>query len=420
MLYQRIAAAVFLVICSITSPFAWAGEKAVVIGRMFSPIGAILVGAGAKNAWTFPQLFDDIYAGRLLLALPGARGMVEVKEGDVHLILTGNLPELSPSPVLETAAILHENNDFDLDITLQRGRIVVENHRKDGTVTVRLRVKKAELKITPAKNGAFAVETSGRPVTPAFAKDTASGDHSVALLVVKGKAKVAAHGKQYALEGPVVLRWSGEGEPRGSRALNELPAWIDPAADPSPKTTAWHKAVEGLRRDLADTKSLSVALTNGLKHRDPNRRTVALLSYAAIGELEPVLGGLSGSADVRRAAIVALLHQLGRGADAEMRLRTILAKQGFLANEAELIIHLLHGPHAKELGQPETYTALIKDLQHEKVAVRELTAWTLYHLVPQGKGISYDADGSEEERARAQAAWRRLIPPGQVPPRPKL
>ena len=39
----------------------------------------------------------------------------------------------------------------------------------------------------------------------------------------------------------------------------------------------------------------------------------------------------------------------------------------------------------------------------------------LYGLVPQGRDIAFDAAGPADQRAQAQAAWRRLIPEGQVP-----
>jgi hypothetical protein len=82
-------------------------------------------------------------------------------------------------------------------------------------------------------------------------------------------------------------------------------------------------------------------------------------------------------------------------------------------------MQLLHGFGGKDLVRPETYDALINYLQHQKQAVRELAAWNLQLLVPQGKDIAYDASAAPEERGRAQAAWRKLIPEGKLPPRAK-
>ena len=62
-----------------------------------------------------------------------------------------------------------------------------------------------------------------------------------------------------------------------------------------------------------------------------------------------------------------------------------------------------------------TYQALIHYLAHDRAAVRELAAWHLYRLVPEGRKIAYDAAAAPAERARAQAAWRKLLPAGRVP-----
>jgi len=170
-----------------------------------------------------------------------------------------------------------------------------------------------------------------------------------------------------------------------------------------------------VRRGLADRKSLASALAQAIVDKEPSTRTVALFSYGAIGDLDKVFAGLSEakSADFRRAATLVLQHGLAHKADADRSLRALLNKKGWPAGEAETVIQLLLG--AGELGRPETYQTLINYLQHDKLAVRELADRMLHSLVPQGKGISYDAAGSAEQRGRGQAEWRRLIPEGKLP-----
>jgi hypothetical protein len=80
---------------------------------------------------------------------------------------------------------------------------------------------------------------------------------------------------------------------------------------------------------------------------------------------------------------------------------------------------LLFGLDEHQLAQPAAYDILIAMLGNEKLAVRELANWHLQRLVPAGKDIAYDPAGPAEARQEAQASWRRLIPPGQVPPRTK-
>jgi hypothetical protein len=50
---------------------------------------------------------------------------------------------------------------------------------------------------------------------------------------------------------------------------------------------------------------------------------------------------------------------------------------------------------------------------------RELARWHLVRLVPEGASIKYDAAAPEAERLQAIAEWRRLVPPGELPPPPK-
>jgi hypothetical protein len=391
----------------------------VVLGRMFSPIGTLLVG-GRDRAWELPHLFDDIHGERQLLALPGARGIVDLKEGDVHLILAGNLPELSPSTVLETAAVLHDTKSFDLDMTLERGRIIVQNQRKDGPVKVRVRVQKIEIEVTLEKKAAFAVESFGRHVPGGSFKDARASELNLSLLVLKGKVETVVNGKKYVLAGPAVLHWSGNEGPR-PHALKEWPAWIDPGADLSARATSWHKAVEGVRRGLAERKALNMGLADAWKDIDPRIRSVALFWYGALGDLDKVVEGLSDAkfGEVRRAAVGSLQHELGHSADFAKRLHAILIGKGFSVGQADIVLNLLQGFSAKDLGRTETYQTLINFLRHDKLAVRELAAWALYRLVPQGKSISYDAAGTEEQRRQGQAEWRALIPQGQLPPRPR-
>ena len=66
--------------------------------------------------------------------------------------------------------------------------------------------------------------------------------------------------------------------------------------------------------------------------------------------------------------------------------------------------------------QPETYEVLIDYLIHEKPAIRNLAAWHLVRLVPQGKSIPYKPDGTSADAETTHAAWKKLVPGGQLPP----
>jgi uncharacterized protein (TIGR03000 family) len=89
---------------------------------------------------------------------------------------------------------------------------------------------------------------------------------------------------------------------------------------------------------------------------------------------------------------------------------------GFSKNDAETVLQLLHSPF--DLEQPETYETLIAYLRHRRQAVRELAAWHLYRLAPIGQKIPFNAAASPEEHAKAAAAWKKLIPSGELPKDP--
>ena len=76
----------------------------------------------------------------------------------------------------------------------------------------------------------------------------------------------------------------------------------------------------------------------------------------------------------------------------------------------------MFGFSAEDIARPETYEVLIDYLVHDKPAVRNLAAWHLVRLVPQGKEIAYKPDGTREDAEKACDAWKKLIPSGQLPP----
>jgi hypothetical protein len=123
--------------------------------------------------------------------------------------------------------------------------------------------------------------------------------------------------------------------------------------------------------------------------------------------------------DVRDQAVLVLRNWLGRRPGQADKLFAELTRDGYSRIQAGTVLFLLFGPDEKQLAQPAAYDILIAMLGSEKTAVRELAHWHLVRQVPAGKSIAYDPAGPAEARQEAQASWRRLIPPGQLPPRPK-
>lgn len=139
----------------------------------------------------------------------------------------------------------------------------------------------------------------------------------------------------------------------------------------------------------------------------------------ALDELPRLMKVLNGNdhADPRDMAILVMCNWLGRTAGQSIRLYDYLTKtEGYTPTQAKNLIYLFNGIEADKLKRPETYEVLIGALNHNKMAVRELAHWHLIRLVPDGKSIAYDAAGPEMQRLQAIAAWRRLVPEGELPP----
>jgi len=245
-------------------------------------------------------------------------------------------------------------------------------------------------------------------------------DVEVTFLVLKGKVDAAFQGERHALEAPVQYRWSTQAGIQGPLPLRTPPAWLKPGADGSAAATAAHTAVEKLRRKLSEHKQIR-SFKGLLDGKDDVARAVNVLSAGAVDDLDIVVAALEDAKHpaARRAAIVQLRHFSGRGAAHETRLYERLKDTKFSPGEAEIIMQLLHPFGPRDLAQPETYEALIDYLASPKLAVRELSHWHLVRLVPAGKSIPFAAAAGTEPRAIAQAAWRKLIPPGELPKRSK-
>jgi hypothetical protein len=195
---------------------------------------------------------------------------------------------------------------------------------------------------------------------------------------------------------------------------------LTPGKDKSERAAAIHKAVEKLRKRLAEKKELT-SLRELLAEKDALARAVAVLSAGAADEIGPVIVALGNGehAPAREAAVVQLRHWTAREPDHDAKLYKLLLAEKYTANEAEIVMQLLHSYGERELRRPETYETLIDYLAGPKLAIRELGHWHLVRLVPRGKEIAFNAAADSAQLAKVQAAWRKLIPPGELPKRDK-
>ena len=114
--------------------------------------------------------------------------------------------------------------------------------------------------------------------------------------------------------------------------------------------------------------------------------------------------------------MIALRHWIGSDARRDRLFYHFLMEQAsYSEKQAATVLQLLHRAFAAD--EPFTYDTLIAYLRHEKLPIRELAWRQLSRLVPEDMLVPYDPAASPEERAKACAAWKELIPSGSLPSR---
>lgn len=405
-------------------------EPRVVVGKCVSPQGTLLQREQADSTWASLGPKDEIHSRDLLLALPGVRATLDLSEG-VRLGLWGSLPELTRFPVLESAVILHDSRAYDLDITLDRGRVVLANRKKKGAVRIWVRLPGTAWDLTlPAAGDEVALElTGGKQPGVTFDKDARRGQGPLmvlALHVLKGSLTLKIGDREYALDappGPAYFHWDSAAGPGGGPHVRKSnPEWADAAAEKK-LPAALRKEIAGLPQ-FGGGESVAEALAQRLRSADKlpqaeadARRRLAIYALGAVDNLQGLTDALAEApgAVTRQAAVETLRHWIGRGPGRDRRLyRFLVQRQKYAEAQAETVLQLLHSPF--DADRAETYETLIAYLRHSRLAVRELARWHLYRLAPAGRKIPYDAGAAEAERIKGYEAWKKLIPSGKLPP----
>ena len=398
-----------------------------------SPAATFAARAAGADGFTVLPEKAELFSGDMLVTLPGAS--LRAKNGAVFLKSLADYDGKSPLPSLETAVVLHDAAGVDLDVTLDRGRIDLTNTKADGAAVVRVRFWDQAWTVTLDAPGArVALELCGRwppgsrfkpaaPAAPAV-DDAAKPAASRVLLVVSGSAAADVGGITLGLKappGPALVEWdSVEGARPQPHKLEKLPDWADPEAALSDDGKKAAAAVEKFRAARADNPA--AAVETFLASADPAERRVALVTLGALDDLPAVVKQVNGAktADGWDFGVTILRHWLGRrpGHDQKLYAALMSPAQGYSPAHAKIILQLLFGFTPEQTGQPETYEVLIDYLTHDAAAVRNLAAWHLVRMAPQGKAITFEPGWSKAECAKASAGWKKLVPPGQLPPPP--
>jgi hypothetical protein len=409
------------------------------------PPSILLRRAGGKGEWQrLGQKDPHVAAGDALVSLPGYRSDVSFR--GVELNLWGDLLELSlVTPLLESAVIVHEPGEFDLDLTLDHGRVALRNTRDSGAARIRLRFDdppdrrgKHFWDITlPRRGDKVTVDLFGQyPRDVAFARDPEERqrpERHLYLLVHRGTAVVKAGAATFNLQAPPgasLLFWNSKaGTATRPQRTKELPAWATRRLPPLPSNLrkedekylrrgreAMLRALDDLSNRLIDG-DVREKLREGLKADSATKRALAVRCLGAIGDVDSLIRGLADKEypDVRLVAIEDLRFWIGLHAAHDGLLYDRLRELGYTTGQATTVMQLLHSLSDKEIRRPKTYDRLIGYLTGKKPAIRALAHWHLVRLEPEGARIRYDARGPAAQRRRAAAQWRRLIPEGTIP-----
>jgi hypothetical protein len=396
----------------------------------------------------------EVKTGDRLVSLPGYRSTVRFRNG-LEALLWGDVWEFNLlTPVLESAVIVNDPEDRDLDLTLDHGRVIISNPDKD-KARIRLRFAnptvmsgKDAWEITlQGKGSEVGLELWGRyPPGVSFNKNpkTRLGPQTeLYLFVLKGKAQVQIEDTTHAMEAPPeedeanlpsLVFWNSNYGVSSPRRIKRLPEWgRGEQFSPIPQNLSKQvrSSLQQRRRDMLDAlKDLSIAMSGKKvdvileKEATSNssiKRVLVVRCFGAINDLPNLLDRLTDEKypDVRQAAIEVLRHWIGIHKDNALKLHRVLIKdKKYRTREADTVLRLLYSYSEKDLGRPETYSQLIDYLRQEKPAIRILALWHLVAIVPAGRGINIDPM-NEDNVGNLYKAWKRQVPEGSLPKVPR-
>lgn len=359
-----------------------------------------------------------LQGGEALLALPGFRGEIDL-DSQVRLSLVGTLPSQLENLFYECVVMLHENPDFDLDLTLDRGRIVIHN-RPAGQAKVRLRFLDQvwDLKlIQPEVRVGFElhgrVQRGSGPWQPHY---------KVALLVDGGDVELIRSTEVEQLSTGKVFLWDQPSigrEPGLLVEFKDTPFWLKEfrANYPNEVRNALTAFLDRLTRRLpqiADEKSPWVVITceESLQESANWSRWIGMFSLGALDQLRQVVRALDETErhDMRFVALDVLRAWVGRKADQHIPLRSALEQRGYSSQDIDLFLQYLRG---FDQVTPEVVRQLVDSLDNDRLVIRELALANLNLIVPPDRMQEFrnlPIQPPEVRRRAIETLRNRLLP----------
>ncbi len=380
-------------------------------------------------------LMPDVATGERLIALPGFQIPLELTSG-AKIELWGNLPELKPLPLLESSVTFHVPYDgFHADLTIHSGRIYLSSGKPTGS-KIRVRYGKQIWNVTiPDDKTELVVELTKR-VIPGMTFDVNPAElplTDLKLLVLKGQAKFQTENKSLPeLKVNDCMEWTNKGA--GLRGPIRLTAVERYGRTTLTLNENVQRAIQSTLAEFTDSlkemNSIRVRLAEFFEVREPglnetqietNRRLIkpglAVLGYAAIEEMSPLIDGLvdESRARVRDASVFALqLYAAENPENIEAIAKAVMNKSRLTEEQAKSIVRLIRGLSPQERGDGKALDQLVEYLNSPVLAIRELAFWQLLNEVdPEARTIktlnSFDAAGPPLARESSANSWKRRI-----------
>ncbi len=380
---------------------------------------SLLVRKAGETDWRWLRHQSRVLSGQLLVSLPGFRSEIQL-DRKVRLELIGNLPEISNNPVFESAVVIHENPNLDLDLTLERGRIVISSMKPDAPMSLRVRFHDQAWDIKLLEpDTVVGLELTGR--IDRTSKERWPTRAKLSLAVVSGPIELKRSDKvEHFTEGRM-LPWdnllSSSNMLTPVFPLPKPPVWMARGPKHSEEVRL---ALANLERRFAEKLDQRVKADDELRwmrlafsemQADNRRldRRLAVFCMGAVDEMDRVLAALEEAEkpEARDAAWLTLMHWLGRKPDQDQQLRPFLRERGFADEDAVTFVRLLRGA---DEGTPANYQFLLGCLASPRLPVRELANFNLVQLLQPAQRVPFDPAGPEEQRDKAIQTLKARLP----------
>jgi hypothetical protein len=380
-----------------------------------------------------------VFTSDALVSLPGYASEVITGTG-VRLDLWGTHPKFTPAGIppndffYESAVVLHANRNFDLELTLIRGRIFLSNAKDKGSARVRLRFQKEiwDITLTDPDSEVAVDYYTHYPLNIDWKRDEPRA--VAALCVIKGHAGLRVEYEEFPsmeIPGPAFVFWDSYGKGlKPPQHLDRPYADFTKDIPASKDSNDLREALDAISKRMGEKKAVGIALKEIVEDGPVLQRLHCIECLGAIDAVPTLLDILDGKDDARardRREVLFALHRWAcRGLDFSKQLfdlsdrkSGILLDKKYSPSEAEIVLTLLHDFDDVKKREPETFDTLADYLTNSRMAIRELGNWHLLLLSQGAKSIpEFNAAWDQDKRSRVADDWKAMIKAGQLPPPP--